>query len=313
MPANIIPDFVEISDDESDGTASQINGSNLDSEFRVEVDSVHHEGPASNSGTTPLSNRLAVDPINNDKNQDNGNVYSVPVHNHKPALSRRTSISHKASEVQPSIPVTTSSNIARSGQPEDHPFDVFAEEDLENGDEARSKKHRKESTVSCRNSTPTSNDPQLEEVQRKHAQSSRLTPTMVVVQKSDLKVALTQAHRPQKGSTARRGPKSQASSVNSTVSGSTTSAKLESAHTGKPHPGKPATDPNKLWQFRDVLRRRVVRGKIKYEVDWKPTWEAESAELTEWYKQGKSAQKRRRLSTENLHVQGEAGPNKRRR
>ncbi len=58
MLANIVPDFIEISDDESD--------------------SVHHEGPArgptSNSVTTPLSNRLAVDPINDDKNQGNGKV-----------------------------------------------------------------------------------------------------------------------------------------------------------------------------------------------------------------------------------------------
>lgn len=219
MLANIIPDFIEINDDESDGTASQINGSDLDSKFTVEVDSVHHEGRASNSGTTPLSNRLAVDPIN-------CKVYNVPAQSfakgHKSALSRCTSISHKASELQPSFQVTTSStkHIARSGQPEDHLFDAFAEDDRENGDEARSKKHRKESTVSCRNSTLTSKDPELKEAQRKHAQSSRLNPAMVVVQQSDLNVALPQAQRPRKGRTARRGPKSQASSIKLTVSGS---------------------------------------------------------------------------------------------
>jgi hypothetical protein len=317
--ANIISDFIEISDDESDGTASQINGSDLDSKFTVEVDSVHHEGRASNSGTTPLSNRLAVDSINDDENQDNCKVYNVPAQSfaegHKSALSRCTSISHKASELQPGFQVTTSStkHIARSGQPEDHPLDVFAEDDRGNGDEARCNKHRKETTVSCRNSTLTSKDPELEEAQRKHAQSPRLTPAMVVVQQLDLNVALPQAQRPRKGSTARRGPKSQASSIKSTVSGSTTSAKLESAHTGKPRLGKPVTDPNKLWPFRSILRRRVVGGKTEYEVDWRPTWEAESAELTEWYKQGKSAQKRRRLSAGNLTVQSEAGPNKRRR
>jgi hypothetical protein len=102
---------------------------------------VHQKGlagcKASNSGTTPPSNRLAVDPNDDDKNKDNDKVHNLQVQSfadgHKSALLRCSSVSHQASELQQNTKVTTDStkHAGRKGpdKPEDYVFDVFAEED----------------------------------------------------------------------------------------------------------------------------------------------------------------------------------------
>ncbi|KAH6667296.1 hypothetical protein B0J14DRAFT_567802 [Halenospora varia] len=276
-------DSIWISDDESD-TASQIDGSDLDSDSTAEADCNHlfgaDKGPAGgqalNSGTTPPSSLPAAN-SDDDNNKGDDVVHNVQVQSsadgHKLALFRHSSVSHQASELQQNTKVTTDStkHVSHNGpdEPEDYVFDVFAEEDDEDGSNTQPKPP-KDSAVSGLNSTPNTRISEPQNAQRA-TQSSELAPTVAALQQSDPKGTLPPAHRPRKAGAGRRGPKSSASFIKLTAGGSTTSTDLEFLDAGESHSGKPITDPNNFWKARTIVGRRV-----QYCVGWEPTWHFES-------------------------------------
>ncbi|KAH6664055.1 hypothetical protein B0J14DRAFT_706745 [Halenospora varia] len=255
-------DPIWISDDESD-TASQIDGSDLDSDSTAKADCNHlfgaDKGPAGghalNSGTTPPSSLPAAN-SNDDNNKDDDVVYNVQVQSsadgYKLALFRHSSVSHQASELQQNTKVTTDStkHVSYNGpdEPEDYVFDVFAEEDDKDGSNTQPKPP-KDLAVSGLNLTPNTRVSKPQNSQRA-TQSSELAPA---------------------AGARRRGPKSSASSIKLTAGGSATSTDLEFLDAGESYSGKPITDPNNLWKACTIVGRRV-----QYCVGWEPTWHFES-------------------------------------
>ncbi|KAH6661711.1 hypothetical protein B0J14DRAFT_708012 [Halenospora varia] len=257
-------DPIWISDNKSD-TTSQINDSDLDSDSIAKADCNYlfdaDKGPAGgqalNLGTTPPSSLLAAN-SDDDNNKDDDVVYNVQVQSsangHKLALFRHSLVSHQASKLQQNTKITTDStkHVSHNGpdEPEDYVFDVFAKEDDEDG---------------------SNTQPKPPKDLARATQSSELAPAVAALQQSDAKGTLPPAHRPQKASAGRRGPKSSASSIKLTAGGSATSIDLKFLDAGESRSGKPITDPNNLWKARTIMGRRV-----QYCVGWEPTWHFES-------------------------------------
>ncbi len=158
----------------------------------------------------------------------------------------------------------------------DYIFDVFATDDDEDGEDARSIKRRKLSAVSCRNPSPRINITGLQDSSSDQAQPPPAA--AVAVARPDLRSVplLEQCHR--EGIAESDGDSRLRLLINIEFSdpAGTTSAALQSTDLGDPQSGDLVMDANREWEIRNIIGTKRVDGVVHYWVDWEPTWMRES-------------------------------------
>jgi hypothetical protein len=213
------------------------------------------------SGTTSNSSHLTTECHNNDSNNGDGVIDTAKrlrsASRPRPASPHSSTATYQTSKLQPTLSTEGTKRSADhidSGvfdQLEDDAFDVFAEDDNGDSDDAHSAKRQK-LTVSLRDPTSNSAIPELYNDQRDRTQSTQPSLTAAGPQLLELKSAPLRELR-RRGITRSDSYKRPTSPIKLATTATTASAALESTDLEEPPSGSPVTELNQEWEIGNIL------------------------------------------------------------